>query len=57
MKKEKINNIIEDMENFIEEYDSVNFKRFNYTDILIITYYIRYLEKIIKCYDIILKEK
>lgn len=57
MKKERINNIIENMENFIEEYDEGNFKSFNYTDILIITYYIRYLEKIIECYESILKEK
>ena len=57
MKKVKINNIIEDMENFINEYDNDNFKSFNYTDILIITYYIRYLEKIIECYESILKEK
>lgn len=57
MKKERINNIIKNMENFIEEYDEGNFKSFNYTDIFIITYYIRYLEKIIECYEYILKEK
>lgn len=53
---EKINKIMSKMEDFINNFDELATMNCSYTEILIINYYIKYLESLVNCYDSIISK-
>ena len=56
MYDEKINKIMNKMEDFINNFDERASMKCSYTEILIINYYIKYLRSLVNCYDSIISK-